>query len=155
MVVRYLYCFDGVDCSLCFDLLVDRGFSMIVKHLESSYVGGPQKQTMGRTDILMLGLCSPYSLGGCGIEHIFSPEVLSQLPVSKPLLFSWTDCVLRTCRGFSICCCFLFLGYLGLYQLPGLHQDPAHKECKDDPLHLTERNSGRRNTHDKMKSQER
>ena len=58
MVVRYLYCFDGVDCSLCSDLLVDRGFSMIVKHLESSYVGDPQKQTMGRTGILMLGLCS-------------------------------------------------------------------------------------------------
>ena len=55
MVVRYLYCFDGVDCSLCFDLL-DRGFSMVVKHLESSYVGGPQKQTMGPTG--MLGLCS-------------------------------------------------------------------------------------------------
>ena len=86
---------------------------------------------------------------------IFPPEVLSQLPVSKTLLFSWKNCVLRTCRGFSFCCCFLFLGYLGLYQLPDFHQCPAHKERKDDPLHFTERNSGRRNTHDEMKSQER
>ena len=84
--------------------------------------------------------------------NIFSPEVLSQLPVSRPLLFSWMDYVLRTCRGFSIYC---WLGYLGLYQLSELHQDPAHKEYKDDPLHFTERNSGRRNTHDKMKSQKR
>ena len=68
---------------------------------------------------------------------IFPPEVLLQLPVS------------------SICCCFLFLGYLGLYQLPDLHQCPAHKEREYDPLHRTEGNSGRRSTHDEMKSQER
>ena len=86
---------------------------------------------------------------------IFPPEVLSQLPVSKTLLSSWIEFVLRTCRGFIICCCFLFLGYLGLYQLPDLHQCPAHKEREDDPLHRTEGNCGWRNTHEEMKSQER
>ena len=43
---------------------------MVVKYLESSYVGDPQNETMGRMG--MLGLCSfvaPYSFGGCGNEH--------------------------------------------------------------------------------------
>ena len=40
-----------VDCSLCCDLLVS-GCSAVVKCLESSYVGDPQKETMGR-----MGIC--------------------------------------------------------------------------------------------------
>ena len=59
----------SVDCSLCLDSSV-RGFSMVVKYLESSYVGDPQNETMGHMG--MLGLCSfgsPYSFGDCGTEH--------------------------------------------------------------------------------------
>ena len=37
----------SVDCSLCCDLLVS-GCSMVVKYLESSYVGNPEKETIGR-----------------------------------------------------------------------------------------------------------
>ena len=40
----------SVDCSLCLDSAV-RGFSMVVKYLESSYVGEPQNETM------VTGLC--------------------------------------------------------------------------------------------------
>ena len=61
---------SSVDCSLRLDSSV-KGFSMVVKYLESSYVGDPQNETMGR--IGMLGLCSfgsPYSFGGCGTEHL-------------------------------------------------------------------------------------
>ena len=62
---------SSVDCSLRFDSSV-RGFSMVVKYLESSYVGDPQNETMGRMSG-MLVLCSfgsPYSFGGCGTEHL-------------------------------------------------------------------------------------
>ena len=48
-----------------------RGFSRLVKYLESWQVGDPQKETMGR--IGMLGLSrfgSPYSFGGCGTLHL-------------------------------------------------------------------------------------
>ena len=61
---------SSVDCSLCFDSSV-KGFSMVVKYLESSYVGDPQNETMGR--IGMLGLCSfssLYSFSVCGTEHL-------------------------------------------------------------------------------------
>ena len=61
---------SSVDCSLRLDSSV-KGFSMVVKYLESSYVGDPQNETMGR--IGMLCLCSfgcPYSFGGCGTEHL-------------------------------------------------------------------------------------
>ena len=57
----------SVDCSLCLDSSV-RGFSTLVKYLDSWWVGDPQKETTG--PIGMLGLCSfgsPYSLGGCGV----------------------------------------------------------------------------------------
>ena len=75
MVVWYLYCLNGVNkvlsrLSLCQDSSV-RGFSTLVKYLDSWKVGDPQKETMGR--IGMLGLCSfgsPYSLGGCGTLHL-------------------------------------------------------------------------------------
>ena len=56
----------SVDFSLCLDSSV-RGFSTLVKYLDSRWVGDPQKETIGR--IGMLGFCSfgsPYSLGGCG-----------------------------------------------------------------------------------------
>ena len=43
----------SVDCSLCCDLLVS-GCSMVVKCLESSYVGDLQKETIGH--ICMSGL---------------------------------------------------------------------------------------------------
>ena len=59
----------SVDCSLCLDSSV-RGFSTLVKYLDSWWVGDPQKETMG--PIGMLGLCSfgsPYSLGGCGVWY--------------------------------------------------------------------------------------
>ena len=58
----------SVDSSLCLDLSV-KGCSIVVKYLDSWYVGDPQNKTMGR--IGTLGLCSfgsPYSLGGCGTE---------------------------------------------------------------------------------------
>ena len=57
----------SVDCSLCLDSSV-RGFSTLVKYLDSWWIGDPQKETMGPKG--MLGLCSfgsPYSLGGCGV----------------------------------------------------------------------------------------
>ena len=60
----------SVDCSLCLDSSV-RGFSTLVKYLDSWQVQDPQEETMGRTG--MLSLCSigsPYSLGGCGILHL-------------------------------------------------------------------------------------
>ena len=60
----------SVDCSLCLDSSV-RGFSMVVKYLESSYFGDPQNETMGRMG--MLGLCSfgsPCRFGDCGTEHL-------------------------------------------------------------------------------------
>ena len=59
----------SVDCILCLYSAV-RGFSMVVKYLESSYVGDPQNETMSRMG--MLGLCSfgsPYRFGDCGTEH--------------------------------------------------------------------------------------
>ena len=46
---------SSVDCSLCLDSSL-RGFSMVVKYLESSYVGDSHNETMGRMG--MLDLCS-------------------------------------------------------------------------------------------------
>ena len=43
---------------------------MVVKYLESSYVGDPKIDSMGGMG--MLGLCSfssPYRFGDCGTEH--------------------------------------------------------------------------------------
>ena len=45
---------SSVNCSLCLDSWV-RGFSMVVKYLESSYVGDPKNETMGRMCMLGLG----------------------------------------------------------------------------------------------------
>ena len=61
---------SSVGCSLCLDSLV-RGFSMVVKYLESSYVVAPQNEIIGHMG--MIGLCSfgsPYSFDGCGTEHL-------------------------------------------------------------------------------------
>ena len=44
----------SVDCSLCRYSFVN-GFSIAVKYLDSSQVGDPQNETMGRMG--MLGLC--------------------------------------------------------------------------------------------------
>ena len=49
----------SVDCSLCRDSSVS-GFSIVVTYFDSSYVGEPQNETMGR--IGTLGLCSLCSL---------------------------------------------------------------------------------------------
>ena len=60
----------SVDYSLCLDWSV-KSSSIVVKYLDSWYVGDPQKETIGR--IGMFGLCSfgsPYSLGGCGTGHL-------------------------------------------------------------------------------------
>ena len=54
---------SSVDCSLRLDLSVS-GCSIIVKYLDSCYVGEPQKDSQGR--IGKPGLCS---FGGCGTEH--------------------------------------------------------------------------------------
>ena len=48
---------SSVNCSLCLDSSV-RGFSMVVKYLESSYVGDPKNETMGRMCMLGLGSIS-------------------------------------------------------------------------------------------------
>ena len=54
----------SVYCSLCLDCSV-KGCIIVVKHLDSWYVGDPQNETRGC--IGMLGLCSfgsLYSFGG-------------------------------------------------------------------------------------------
>ena len=48
-----------------------KGVIRLVKYLDSWYVGDPKKETMGHIGVL--GLCSfgsPYSLGGCGTQHL-------------------------------------------------------------------------------------
>ena len=60
MVVRYLYCLIALikfpaDYSLCLDSSV-KGCTIVVKYLDSWYVGDPQNETMGR--IGTLGSCS-------------------------------------------------------------------------------------------------
>ena len=61
---------SSIDCSLCLDSSII-GFSMVVKYLESSYVGDPQNETMGRMCMLVLfSFGSLYSFRGCGTKHL-------------------------------------------------------------------------------------
>ena len=102
-----------VDCSLCRDSSV-RGFSTIVRYLDSWQVGEPQNKTMGR--VCMLGLCNlgkPYSLCGCGtcttvgcnVDHVSFLNL--KLFAIKFSLKCWRrvsfKCLVGRCRDFVQC----------------------------------------------------